>query len=101
MNPFKKTEKQREEFLRNIRFIDKSVFGTYTPDPQNSPEEEQRRIKSINREYHHEIRREKGEMRILHFKLFMLGTSAFLHLCRQSLPVGSLIRYHKFFIFQN
>jgi hypothetical protein len=73
LNPFKKTEKQREEFLRNIRFIDKSVFGTYTPDPQNSPREEQRRIKSINREYHHEIRREKGEMRILHFKLFMMG----------------------------
>ncbi|MBZ2199783.1 MAG: hypothetical protein ABF723_00975 [Lentilactobacillus hilgardii] len=90
MHPFKKSEKEREDFLRNIRFIDRRDFQQFDPDPNEEPLKELVRIKRVRREYHHEIRREKGEMRILHLKLFLLGHEGFIKFIRHLITGRSL-----------
>ncbi len=69
----KKSEREREAYLRNIRFIDRRAFmSSFPSSPENDPQKEILFEKLRQREYLLEIRREKGELRILHFKLFLL-----------------------------
>ncbi|GAF36518.1 hypothetical protein [Lentilactobacillus farraginis] len=82
MQPFKKPGKEPENFLKSLRFIDPRDFQQFKPDASNDSQTELIRIKRVHREYRHEIRREKAELRIIHFKLFLLGRESLIRFIR-------------------